>query len=64
MPVQERTTLGQWIREARGELGKVAWSWRSAARNGFVVFVLVVACTASIALVDGALSRLNGVLFG
>jgi len=28
------------------------------------VFVLVVASTASIAVVDGALSRLTGVLFG
>jgi preprotein translocase SecE subunit len=62
--VQERTTLRQWIREARGELRKVAWSWRAAARNSVVVFVLVAACAASIAVVDGALSRLTGVLFG
>jgi preprotein translocase SecE subunit len=62
--VQERTTLRQWIREARCELRKVAWSWRGSARNSVLVFAFVVACTASIALVDGALSHLTGVVFG
>ena len=48
-PPQERTSPGQFLREVRGELRKVAWPSRSETINySIVVLVTIVILTAMI----------------
>ncbi|MCP5028592.1 MAG: preprotein translocase subunit SecE [Actinomycetia bacterium] len=52
-PKQDRTSPGQFIKEVRGELRKVAWPTRSEVINySIVVIVGLVFLTALIALLD------------
>lgn len=50
---EERATPGEFLREVRGELRKVAWPSRSEVISySLIVLVLVVALTAIIAALD------------
>lgn len=54
---EERTSPGQFIREVRSELKKVAWPTRAEVINySLVVFFTVVALTVFIGLLDWAFS--------
>ena len=52
-PKQERTSPGQFLREVRGELRKVAWPTKSEVVNySIIVLIAVVLLTAFIAGLD------------
>ena len=56
-PAEERTSPGQFVREVRSELKKVAWPTRAEVINySLVVFFTVVALTVFIGLLDWAFS--------
>ena len=57
-PPQQRTSAGQYVREVRGELRKVAWPTREEVINySVIVFVSLVVLTALIFGMDNAFSR-------
>ena len=57
-PKEERTSPGQFIREVRGELRKVAWPTRSEVVNySIVVLITVIIVTALIAGLDFVLGE-------
>ncbi len=57
-PKEKRTSPGQFVREVRGEMRKVAWPSRSETINySIVVFIAIVVLTALIAGVDFGLAR-------
>ena len=52
-PRGERTSPGQFVREVRGELRKVAWPSREEIlRYSVIVFITVVVMTGFVALID------------
>jgi preprotein translocase subunit SecE len=52
-PKEERTSAGQFVREVRGELRKVAWPTRGEVINySIIVLVAVVLLTAYVAALD------------
>ena len=61
-PKSERATPGQFAREVRGELRKVAWPSRDEViRYSFIVLVTVLLLTGFVALVDWGSTE--GILF-
>jgi preprotein translocase subunit SecE len=63
-PKSERTGPGQFVREVRGELRKVAWPSRTEVLNYSVVVLLgIVVLTALIAALDYVLGELVLKLF-
>jgi len=62
LPKEQRATPGQFVREVRGELRKVAWPSREEIiRYSIIVFVTVVVLTGFVALVDWLSTE--GILF-
>ncbi len=57
-PASERTSPGQFLREVRGELRKVAWPTRSETINfSLVVLVTIVLLTAFVGVLDWVFAR-------
>jgi preprotein translocase subunit SecE len=52
-PKEERTSIGQFLREVRAELRKVVWpSKEEIRRYSIIVFITVVIFTAFVAVLD------------
>ena len=63
-PAEERTSVGQFVREVRNELRKVSWPARSEVINySLVVFFTVIVLTAFIGGIDWLFSTLILELF-
>ena len=63
-PTSERTSPGQFLREVRGELRKVAWPTRAEVVNySIIVLVALVVLTAYVAALDYGFGELLLKLF-
>ena len=63
-PTDERTSPGQFLREVRGELRKVAWPTRAEVVNySIIVLVALVVLTAYVAALDYGFGELLLKLF-